>query len=477
MVRSLINKEVQYREERTLENADQNYETSLYEAEIYKMRIIIALGQARHEFSSNEIVYYPIYLIDTITRNIHTKIGVYEVSASVAASNFNEYGEPNDIYLLGEPLLFNFVSESFLAKHQARINVKQLVITGDDVKDDDVKDDEEFDEAAAKKLVENTLVHFDTKDTTITWGVFKKKMYAISGKPKNEYKKMHPFMKEYVNKKLQEKNDASGSPSKQTPEKSRITKFVRAPVPPDGWCSMHAVDQLLKYLGIFDEIPGNNEVPQTLKDLALPGNKYITPEIQVWMEKFSKDQTLWSADFGEGAHSTPDAACEYIKKKTGDSYECLRNVFSMELDKLPSSVRGKQNYTIEEVKEIINTDQQMVLFRENTATASAEETDRMVDELSVAIFVNTGNHWEIIYSPEIQKVIFETPRPKIPTPEKIEVGSRVTWAKNGVTFNGEVVKITPKSYKICCKPNKTKTDANSLYMISQGEAKLEKSRS
>ena len=54
--------------------------------------------------------------------------------------------------------------------------------------------------------MENTLVHFDTKDTTITWGVFKKKMYAISGKPKNEYKKMHPFMKEYVNKKLQEKN-------------------------------------------------------------------------------------------------------------------------------------------------------------------------------------------------------------------------------------------------------------------------------
>ena len=120
----------------------------------------------------------------------------------------------------------------------------------------------------------------------------------------------------------------------------------------------------------------------------------------------------------------------------------------------------------------------MVLFRTDSGATTAEETDRMVEQLQVVIFVNTGNHWEIIYSPEIQKVFFETPRPENPpTPEKIEVGSRVTWTKNGKTFNGEVVKVTPKSYKICCKPNKTKTDANSLYMISKGEAKMEKNRS
>ena len=482
MVRSLINKDVEYREARTLQNEDQNYETSLYEAEIYNTRVIIALGQAKQDFSSEEIVYYPIYLINTNIRNIHTKIGVYEVTESDAAINIDEDGEP-DIALLGDPLLFTFVTKSFIAKHQASLNVEQMVVVDGAEKDGAEKDGVEkdgaveFDESAAKKLVEDTIPYIDVSSS---WGDFKKKMYAISGKPKNEYKKMHAFMREYLRQRLQEdKNETPDSVSPPNPDKSSSTKFIRAPVPSDGWCSMHAVDQFLKYVGVFDEIPGNNEVPKSLKALALPGNKYITtPAIQEWMEKFRKDQTLWSADYGDGVHSTPDAACEYIQAKTRDNYECLRNVFSMALDNLPSSVKGKQRYTIEEIKEIINTDENMVLFRTDPSATTAEETDRMVEQLQVVIFVNTGNHWEIIYSPEIQKVFFETPRPENPpTPEKIEVGSRVTWTKNGKTFNGEVVKITPKTYKICCKPNKTKTDANSLYMISKGEAKLEKNRS
>ena len=477
MVRSLINKDVEYREARTLQNEDQNYETSLYEAEIYNTRVIIALGQAKQDFSSEEIVYYPIYLINTNIRNIHTKIGVYEVTESDAAINIDEDGEP-DIDLLGDPLLFTFVTKSFIAKHQASLNVEQMIVV-DGVEKDGVEKDGavEFDESAAKKLVEDTIPYIDVSSS---WGDFKKKMYAISGKPKNEYKKMHAFMREYLRQRLQEdKNETPDSVSPPNPDKSSSTKFIRAPVPSDGWCSMHAVDQFLKYVGVFDEIPGNNEVPKSLKALALPGNKYVTtPAIQEWMEKFRKDQTLWSADYGDGVHSTPDAACEYIQAKTRDNYECLRNVFSMALDNLPSSVKGKQKYTIEEIKEIINTDENMVLFRTDPGATTAEETDRMVEQLQVVIFVNTGNHWEIIYSPEMQKVFFETPRPENPpTPEKIEVGSRVTWTKNGKTFNGEVVKVTPKSYKICCKPNKTKTDANSLYMISKGEAKLEKNRS
>ena len=482
MVRSLINKDVEYREARTLQNEDQNYETSLYEAEIYNTRIIIALGQAKQDFSSEEIVYYPIYLINTNIRNIHTKIGVYEVTESDAAINIDEDGEP-DIDLLGDPLLFSFVTKSFIAKHQASLYVEQMIVVDGAEKDGAEKDGAEkdvaveFDESAAKKLVEDTIPYIDVSSS---WGDFKKKMYAISGKPKNEYKKMHAFMREYLRQRLQEdKNETPDSVSPPNPDKSSSTKFIRAPVPSDGWCSMHAVDQFLKYVGVFDEIPGNNEVPISLKALALPGNKYITtPAIQEWMEKFRKDQTLWSADYGDGVHSTPDAACEYIQAKTRDNYECLRNVFSMALDNLPSSVKGKQKYTIEEIKEIINTDENMVLFRTDPGATTAEETDRMVEQLQVVIFVNTGNHWEIIYSPEIQKVFFETPRPENPpTPEKIEVGSRVTWTKNGKTFNGEVVKVTPKSYKICCKPNKTKTDANSLYMISKGEAKMEKNRS
>ena len=183
------------------------------------------------------------------------------------------------------------------------------------------------------------------------------------------------------------------------------TIYVRKPVPGDGWCSMHAVDQFLKYVGVFDKIPGMNEVPKTLQALAIPDNEYITtPAIQDWLQEFSKNQDLWKVQFDDGNHSTPDTACEYIRMKTNYKYECLRNIFSMDLGKLSKKLRKKFRFTAEEVKNIINENAQMILFRENLDTVSKEETDKLVEEHKVVIFVNTGMHWEIIYSPDIPTV-------------------------------------------------------------------------
>jgi hypothetical protein len=209
--------------------------------------------------------------------------------------------------------------------------------------------------------------------------------------------------------------------------------------------------------------------------LALPDNKYVAPPVQNWMEQFRKDQKLWNADFGDGNHSSPDAACEYIRMKTRDNYECWRNVFTIGKNTLPKEVRDNMRFTTEEVKNIVNTNNQMILFRENPNATTSMETDRMTEDQQVVIFINTGNHWEIIYSPSIPKVFIESPRPSpSATPEVVKVGSRVTWKTNGKVFEGEVVKITPKSYKICCKPNKTREEAKSLYMIAKENAKLKK---
>ena len=58
-------------------------------------------------------------------------------------------------------------------------------------------------------------------------------------------------------------------------------------------------------------------------------------------------------------------------------------------------------------------------------------------------------------------------------PKKIEEGSIVVWTKNGKDFEGEVIKITPKKYKICCKPGKNKDDKDAaLYMVSKDIVKL-----
>ena len=183
------------------------------------------------------------------------------------------------------------------------------------------------------------------------------------------------------------------------------TIYIREAVPPDGWCSMHAVDQLLKHVGVFDEIPGYNEVPITLYDLAVPGNKYITTEvIQTWLSKFVNNQKLWNEDFGRGNHSTPDTACLYISDMTKGIFECLKNVFTMGLETLPKELKSKLKFTEDDIKRIINENETMIAIREDPNAVTKEQTDNFVEQNKVVIFVNTGNHWEIIYSPSIPKV-------------------------------------------------------------------------
>ena len=61
-----------------------------------------------------------------------------------------------------------------------------------------------------------------------------------------------------------------------------------------------------------------------------------------------------------------------------------------------------------------------------------------------------------------------------PEVKEIEVGSKVKWTNNkGVELTGEVIKITPKSYKICCKPGKNIGDKGAIYMIKKEDVQLD----
>ena len=486
MVRSQLDNEVNYREDRTLFEEDLNYETFLYEAELHNTNILIALGQAKHEYNENDIVYYPIYLVTKDTKKIHAKIGVYEVSVSDAAVNVDEDGEP-DVSLLDEPLIFSFVTQSYLkksipktvdSKHSVVSNRSNVSIQKSDSKSGS---ETEMNKEEVIEYVDKVISMYGDSILEINMKDFRNKMYEVSGKTKSDFRKWKAFVKDYVHdfvrqkEKEMEKNDEQQEDEIITT--APVPKYIREPVPSDGWCSMHAVDQFLKHVGVFNEIPGNNEVPLSLKELAVPDNIFVSSSVQKWMEKFLENQKLWNADFGDGNHSTPDAACEYIKMKTRDNYECLRNVFTMGKDTLPQNLRNNSEFTVEEVKNIINTNSQMLLIRENPDATSKEETDKYAEDQQLVIFINTGNHWEIIYSPDIPKAFFETAIPtstKSPSPQVVKIGSKVKWTKNGKIFEGEIVKITPKSYKICCKPNKTREEANSLYMIPKGNVSLNK---
>ena len=61
MVKSLINGEIEYTENRGLYEDDKLYEAPLYEIRMFDYNILFAIGKPKNLFEKQGIVYYPIY--------------------------------------------------------------------------------------------------------------------------------------------------------------------------------------------------------------------------------------------------------------------------------------------------------------------------------------------------------------------------------------------------------------------------------
>jgi hypothetical protein len=299
-----------------------------------------------------------------------------------------------------------------------------------------------------------------------------KRLYKITDRTDNDkisHIKVFLNIEESTNDDTPVKSVKSNTPVIPEPDK----KYIRAPVPPDGWCSMHAIDQLLKYVGVeeFNDIPKMNEVPLTIHDLAEPGNKYVVKNVQEWMSQFRENSDLWKNSFKEGNHSMPETACNYIDIKTNNQYECLRNVFIMAIDDMPDELGIKASYTFNDIKII---SRYIPEIKEGVVSI---DTDKVISDLEMVIFINTGNHWEIIYSPDIPQINKELPVEPVVKPvikSDIKIGSNVKWTEKDTELTGIVEKITKTSYKICCKPGKNSGDASSQYMIKFDRVSLNK---
>lgn len=124
MVKSLINGEIEYTENRGLYEDDKLYEAPLYEIRMFDYNILFAIGKPKNLFEKQGIIYYPIY---AIKKNIVKKqIGVYEILSEDVKSTLDEEGDLNLLKL--EPLLYNYIV----------INPKQL----SDLKQEDVEEDD-----------------------------------------------------------------------------------------------------------------------------------------------------------------------------------------------------------------------------------------------------------------------------------------------------------------------------------------------
>ena len=119
MVKSKLNKDINYHEYSHLEEEDFNYNTPLFNLKILGITVTIGVGQLNYNFSKRHtVVYVPIYLFNS-EKEFMKQIGVYEMSSNNV--KMDESGDI-DIHKL-TPLLYGFVNTELLRKSIVKAGV------------------------------------------------------------------------------------------------------------------------------------------------------------------------------------------------------------------------------------------------------------------------------------------------------------------------------------------------------------------
>jgi predicted NAD-dependent protein-ADP-ribosyltransferase YbiA (DUF1768 family) len=130
MVKSKLNKDINYHEYSHLEEEDFNYNTPLFEVQLLRdpQKVVIGLGQLNYHFAKRySVVYAPIYLFN-VDMEFMKQIGVYEMPSNQI--KMDESGDL-DIHKLS-PLLYGFVNTELLRKSRAKGGI--IAATATDIK-------------------------------------------------------------------------------------------------------------------------------------------------------------------------------------------------------------------------------------------------------------------------------------------------------------------------------------------------------
>jgi predicted NAD-dependent protein-ADP-ribosyltransferase YbiA (DUF1768 family) len=117
MVLSKINNNISFPELKKINNEDNKMESELYTIYVYDLPVIIAIGKVKRNFEKDNIIFFPIYLINKNKKAI--QIGVYEIDANYYMEYLNDDGEldlERNVSL--QPLLYKFVTKSFIDKER-----------------------------------------------------------------------------------------------------------------------------------------------------------------------------------------------------------------------------------------------------------------------------------------------------------------------------------------------------------------------
>lgn len=144
MVRSVLSDKVNYPETRALDDADRNLDAALYEVTVAGEERIIALGNPKFTFITENIVYYPVYIIEN--DRVRDQIGVYEIMSSRQPEILDEDGDI-DVERLGPLLLYSYVEEQLSKKPEEKVDVQDPT---DEVNEEEKQEKEEAEDEEAE---------------------------------------------------------------------------------------------------------------------------------------------------------------------------------------------------------------------------------------------------------------------------------------------------------------------------------------
>ena len=113
MVVSKINNAINYTEQKKLNPEDIEHNATTYETEIFELDVVIAIGKEKYSFIEKEVIYFPVYFIKNDF--VYSQIGLYEINSDKLVSAIDDDGDLN-IDLVGDPLLYSFVTKEYLSK-------------------------------------------------------------------------------------------------------------------------------------------------------------------------------------------------------------------------------------------------------------------------------------------------------------------------------------------------------------------------
>ena len=135
MVLSKINDEISYQELKTIDENDKGRDVSMYQINLFKIPVVIALGDIKYTFIDQKVLFSPVYLVVDEKNKIY-QVGVYEFPSQQLENLTDDDGDL-DISIISGPLLYSFIDKPYIEKCMKNEKIVPDYDSGDEEAEDD----------------------------------------------------------------------------------------------------------------------------------------------------------------------------------------------------------------------------------------------------------------------------------------------------------------------------------------------------